>query len=176
MTTIWEKNALFDVRKWIIASLTSSGISGVTGYNNIMVPVQQVPIINDADVPTPLGGTGDPPQIVYDLIGTAYANTDDFWTKSDDVSLWIYSSNFKQAMTIKEFLVDLLGRSDLSARDLNSYNVTNSTGSPFTYQYFELTGGQPTDEAKQEFDRIGINMTFAYCYTRPLSATGRFAS
>lgn len=171
MTTVYKKSAIYDIRKWLWAELTdvTTGILSQADYNkvvtnfNAVVPIQQIPETNSTLTTQPF--------IVYDYI--PIERGPDYWRQREEVVFTIYCSDYSDLMEIQEFMKDVFGRMDDSARDINAYNPS----SVFKFFMFEILDALPPDPAKNEDGRFGASFTVAYEYTRKsITANGKFAS
>lgn len=171
--TDYGVSAFYKVRKWIISELYSNGILSESNYVNSspIIPIQQVPESNDNRDWGEAGFPADAPFIVYDFLVPGSYDTD-YWNRRDEIIFWIYDYDIEKLIEIKEFMVDLMGRLDDSATDINEFEDLDS---PFTYQYFDVMMGLPTDEIDKVLGRYGVNLVICYQYTRPLNSRGRFA-
>lgn len=170
----YTKSAFYKVRKWMLDELYSNNILNPQNYTAApaIVPIQQIPESNDNRDWSESGLPADAPFIVYDFLTPGTYDTD-FWNMRDELMLWIYDYDLEKVMQIREFLVDLFRRYDLSARDVNEF--VDPEGSPYIFHYFDIMMGLPTDEARQVLGRVGANLVLTYQYTRPITDSGRFA-
>lgn len=169
MSTVYDKSAAYEIRKWLWAELISSTLVKQSDYNkpitnfNAVIPIQQVPETNNFLTTQPF--------IVYDYIPVQRGQ--DFWRHREEITFTIYSPDYNKIMAIQEFMKDLFGRQDLSAYDINNFNPTSS----FKFYFFEILDALPPDPAKDEDGRFGASFIVAYEYGRKsLSGNGRFAS
>jgi hypothetical protein len=160
----YKTSAFYKVRKWMKQELQDNAIIS----NPIIVPIQQM--AGDPEEITGAGLAKDAPFIVYDILIPGGYDTE-YWNCRDEVMLWVYDYDVERLFEIKEFLYDLFRRFDLAATDINNF----PDDSPFTFHYFDVMMGLPTDEIDQVLGRYGINLVVSYQYTRPITNTGRFA-
>ena len=170
----YTKSPFYKVRKWMTSELYENSILNENNYTNAppIVPIQQIPESFDNRDWQDAGLPADAPFIVYDFLTPGTYDTD-FWNSKEEIMFWIYDYDLEKVLEIREFLIDLFRRYDLSARDVNEFDDQNE--SPYTYHYFDIMMGLPTDEANQVLGRVGANLVVTYQYTRPIGVNGRFA-
>lgn len=169
----YTKSPVYKVLSWLIDELYSNDILRESNYTDAppIIPIQQVPESNDNQTFADIGLPEDAPFIVYDIVVSGNYGTD-FWNRSEEVSLWAYDYDIEKLFEIKEFLIDLLGRYDLSATDINDFDDGESV---FRFHFFDIMTGLPTDEIDQIVGRYGINLVITYEYSREIQSSGRFA-
>lgn len=170
----YTKSAFYKVRKWMLQELYDNSILSESNYIKApaIVPIQQIPESWENRDWSEAGLPADAPFIVYDFLIPGTYDTD-FWNLKEEVMLWIYDYDIEKVLEIRDFLVDLFRRYDLSARDVNEF--TDPDGSPFIFHYFDIMTGLPSDEANQVLGRVGANLVVTYQYTRQIGDNGRFA-
>jgi len=157
----------------MLQELYDSDILVAGNYNkaSAIIPIQQIPESGDNRDWQDAGLPSDAPFIVYDFLIPGTYDTD-FWNIKEEVMLWIYDYDVAKVLEIRDFLVDLFRRYDLTAADVNEFSDPDT---PFTFHYFDIMTGLPSDEADQVLGRVGANLVVTYQYTRPIGTNGRFA-
>jgi hypothetical protein len=157
----------------MIDELYSNGILRADNYTNTspVIPIQQIPEAFDNREWADIGIPADAPFIVWDIVIPGGYDTD-FWNCREEIMFWIYDYDVDRVMEIKEFLIDLFGRADLSATDINDFDDPDNV---FQFHYFDIMTGLPTDEAKSVLGRYGINMVLVYEYSKQILSNGRLA-
>jgi hypothetical protein len=169
----YTQSAFYKVRKWMLQELYTHSILTENHYTkaSAIVPIQQIPEAGDNRDWQDAGLPADAPFIVYDFLIPGSYDTD-FWNMKEEIMLWIYDYDVAKVLQIRDFLVDLFRRYDLTAADVNEFSDPES---PFIFHYFDIMTGLPSDEADQVLGRVGANLVLTYQYTRPIQSNGRFA-
>lgn len=160
--------AIVDIRKYLISEIHKTDIlNGVTypakfGGKIPVVPIQQLPETNNTLKTKPF--------IVYDLAPMPN-NRQEYWIKCEELTLYVYGSDYSQVLAIQDFLVDVFGRLDKSAQDLNEIDSRK-----VSFLTCFLSGDNKVMPAQSEGGKYGATVSIEYDYTREIDGNGRFAS
>lgn len=166
----YSKVASYDVRSFLWQELQKNNLLKIKdyfadGFNEPLVPIipaQQVPEFNNL-----LPGK---PYIIYDVMQKGFGSN--WWIKQESMTCEITSVNGAQIQTIINLMVDLFGRYDKSAGDVN---VELIAGSPFRFLWFNLESADPVQAFQNEGGFMTGMITIHYAYTREVdSYTGRY--
>lgn len=139
--------------------------SGDLANTNAFVPSQQQAEFNDI--------AGGAPFIVYNFV---ISPTGHWWEKREVGAYVIYDDNIARLRAIQNYMVDLLCREDISAREVNSWLAVHDAGlpngSPWDFKYIHLTGADGPDRFGQEGGRQGASISISYEFTRDLNEFG----
>lgn len=161
VTNRYAQHPILDVRTWLLNELYASTVLNMADYAiaDPLVPIQQLPETNDS--------MGDKAFIVYDMQDLKHFG-DDYWIKRQSVTLSIYSPNYMKVLEIQNLLIDLMDRADLTARDINAFNLSSNK-----FLLFEVIGSIPPAPAREENGRYGGSIVVEYEYTRSIGNNGR---
>jgi hypothetical protein len=170
MTADYTRVASYDVRKAILQELVNAKLINLNSYIadgftkplEPIIPAQQVPEFNNL-MPAKT-------YIIYDVIQKSRGVQ--WWISEESMTLEITSTSSEEVQTIINFLIDLVRRYDLSAKDINL--EVNPT-SPFTFLWFHLESADPIQPFQTEGGFMTGMLTFHYAYTRQTDPlTGRY--
>lgn len=170
MTYSYLSNSpVLDIRKFVIQEIHKTdildGIEYPTDFDQKIpvVPIQQQPETNTII-------SSEKPFLVYTLNLINKGDDTDFWIKSEEVTFMIYCSSYLITLAIQDFLVDLFGRYDKSADDINAISETDNT-----IKYIMCSGSTNFNPSESEGGRYGGSVSFEFDYVKQISDSGRFA-
>lgn len=161
-------SAVIDIRKYLIEEihqtdiLTNVSYPAKFGGKIPVVPIQQLPETNNT--------LKSKPFIVYELT-TMPNDKQAYWIKCEELTIYVYGPDYAQVIAIQDFLVDIFGRLDKSAQDLNGVESRN-----VSFLTCLLSGDGRVMPAQSDGGKYGTALTIKYDYTRKIDGNGRFAS
>ena len=119
-----------------------------------------IPIVSTQQQPEFMNIAGGAPFIAYNYT-TAPLKT--VWGFQELAVYVIYDNQADRLRAIHGYMVDLLRRMDISAREVNGYL---SADNPFGFHYIEVTQATGPDEFLQEGGRQGAMIALRYEFSR----------
>lgn len=166
MTVDYSQFPSQKIRKWVYEEMINSGIIDPDLYDGInpFIPSQDVDQLNQL-----------PNNLFYIIYFSMFAPKDNnqlLGVGKEYIYFNILANNYNDLGTIINFLIDLLGREDESARQLNNYLV-GENDKTYSFLNIELSHSQEPYPIEQPLDRIVQELCFCYKYVRQIDNTGR---
>ena len=169
MTPDYKLDAMYELRKYLWAQLSSKDIFDENDYwsdnlnENIIpiIPVQQAPEMNQF-----LSGKK---HIVYDKIGMSYE--DNWLICCEQIMFTIYSTSVSDINEIRNYLTDEFRRMDESARDINKWSSLSNKFKFHTIWVADISPTAPSEELQGFFS---AEVILEVKYSRITDGQGRF--
>lgn len=168
MTVDYSVDAIYEIRKHLWEELKSNKLFKASDYyiensgTEIIpiIPVQQQPELNQF-----LSGKS---HIVYDKTGLSYE--ENWMICCEKILFTIYSTDVSEINSIRNLMIDVFRRMDLSAKDLNASKGTNKIIF-FNTMVMEIT---PTEPSMELDGFLSTDVILEVKYARVTDRLGRF--
>lgn len=160
--------AIIEIRKYLIDEIHKTDI--VTGLTFPAKFNKKIPVVPIQQLPETNNTLKTKPFIVYDVMPMPN-NGDTFWIKCEEATFYVYGPDYSLVLAIQDFLVDLFGRLDNTARNINDFSDSN-----IGFLTCFLSGDNTVTPAQSEGGKYGATVSIEYDYTRAIDGDGRFAS
>lgn len=165
--TNYLEDPTVDLRKWLWAELQLANIMSATDYLlgsasvNPVIPLQQQPEFVDR--------FKDKPFIVYDIV-TEPVDTDMFYISCEQVLFTVFCGDFDTSKKIRNLMIDLFRRQELSAIDLNNFSP-----SPISYLSISVIENRWAKPERSEGGRMAFDMIIRVEYVKQIESNGRLS-
>jgi hypothetical protein len=165
--TDYSLSPAIDIRKYLWFELQDSGVLDASDY--VVNGTNLVPIIPVEQQPEFVDKVKGHPFIVYDIVDSP-TDSDMFYVFAEQVLLTVYCSDFGTSNKIRNLMIDLFRRQDLSARDLNNFATSG-------LQYLNVTILENSRRKPERSDsgRMSFDMLIETKYVRAMIESGRFS-
>lgn len=160
----YKNSAAFKLRRWIVSELNDSDVLYMDRYNGIepLVPVQDVDEVSER--------LGSLPYMYYYSMPLPRTNKDALYMREELLSITILANNYTEISGLSNFLIDLMDRSDMSARDANKKVDDDS----IAFQTIDFRESSEVFKADQPASRYVMEMVFCYKYVKSIGSDGRY--
>lgn len=158
---------IIEVRKFLISEFHKTDVSALVTY-----PAQfssKIPVVPVQQLPETAELVGKSPFVVYESSPLDKAD-DAYWIKCERAVFYVYGNDYKYVLATRSFLIDLFGRMDTTARELNDFSVSH-----INFLTVSVTGSESKDNKTSDDGKYSALVEIEYDYTYGLDASGRFA-
>jgi len=166
--TDYTQLAVNDLRAYIWDNLKSSGLYTESNYYADGFQDPLVPVIPAQELPEFNNLLPGQPFIVYDWESKPISQ--DWWIQEEVMLLNVTSMDLDEVNSVMQMLIDLFRRYDLSAHDINAFNVN----SLFQFHYTSIEAVISPEPFKTEGGHVIGQIHILYKYTRKTDSTGRY--
>lgn len=165
----YKKDAIYNLRLFLWSNLLDLQIFNDTDYYSDslghtfvpILPVQQSPDFNQY-----LSGKK---HIIYDKVGMSY---DDNWLICNEQVLFtIFATDYSEIGEIRNAMIDIFRRMDVTAREVNS---DNSLPTGFKFHSIYVADISPTEPSKEMAGFLSADVILEVKYSRITDGSGRF--
>lgn len=158
---------IVEIRKFLISEFHQTDIAALVTY-----PAQfdsKIPVVPVQQLPETAQLVGKSPFIVYESLPLPGAG-EDFWVRCERAVFYIYGNDYNYVLATRSFLIDLFGRLDRSAAELNDFG-----SSDINFLVIGASSSQSSDGKVSDDGKYSALVEIEYDYTYGIDASGRFA-
>jgi len=163
--TEYKRHPSFYIRGWLQQELFNTDIIDQIDYGQVspIIPMQDVEEVNQT--------LGKLPYIVYFSMPSPVPNQELFFIKEEHIYFNILSNNYTELAALTSFLIDMLDRKDISAREINE----SMNSEHVLIRSVSLESAKEPSPTAVPAGRYIQELCFSYSYTRQMDPDGRFA-
>lgn len=171
MTVDYINTAAGIIRGYVWENLQADGILNPNDYIADGFTKPLVPLIPLSDVPQFKNLLPGMPYIIWDFSINGY--TEDFWICEEEMTFSIVHNDRNKLIQITMYLVDLLRRMDVTARELEKYEESVADVPKFNFHSVYINNLNNTPEV-DEGDILVGEAWIRYTYSRLIDDNFRF--
>lgn len=170
--TEYRNTAAGLIRNYVWENMKADGIFNENDYIADGFTTALVPLIPISDVPQFKNLLPGKPYIIWDFSINGYS--DDFWICEEEMSFSIVHNDRNKIIEVTMYLLDLLRRMDITARELEIYEKSLTNDPKFNFHSVYINNINNTPEV-DEGDILVGELWIRYKYSRVIDQNFRFA-
>lgn len=171
MTVDYSNTAATIIRGYVWEKMQEDGILDPNDYIADGFTKPLVPLIPISDVPQFKNLLPGKLYIIWDFSVNGYS--EDFWVCEEEMTFSVVHNNRNKLIEITMYLIDLLRRMDIVAKELEEYESTLTNDPKFNFHNVYINNINNTPEV-DEGDILVGEAWIRYKYSRRIGNNGRF--